>query len=196
MNKKIQRRIEREKLFQQVWKTSIVELAKQYGVSDVGLVKICKKLNVPRPPRGYWLKKRRGNPPNLPPTKGPTYHDLPPDRPEPVTPEFSDLRTQGLSDYATQPNNNFKARKTLRDPHPLVQETKQQLSTMRPNHHNRYKTWQPGILSVNVCKGSIHRALTILDTLIKALTKRGFPVFIASGNVKIEILEEELAVKI
>jgi hypothetical protein len=31
-------------------------LAPKYGISNVALKKICKKLNVPTPPRGYWAK--------------------------------------------------------------------------------------------------------------------------------------------
>jgi hypothetical protein len=43
-----------------VWKTPITRLAKEYGLSDVGLAKICKKHDIPRPPRGYWAKKEGG----------------------------------------------------------------------------------------------------------------------------------------
>lgn len=32
------------------------QLASEYGVSDVALNKTCKKLGVPTPPRGYWLR--------------------------------------------------------------------------------------------------------------------------------------------
>jgi hypothetical protein len=35
-------------------------LSKEYGLSDVGFAKICKKYNIPRPPRGYWAKKAAG----------------------------------------------------------------------------------------------------------------------------------------
>jgi hypothetical protein len=36
------------------------KLAKEYGISDVGLAKVCKKLYVPLPGRGYWAKKAAG----------------------------------------------------------------------------------------------------------------------------------------
>lgn len=45
-------------------------VAKEYGVSDVALGKICKKLHVPLPGRGYWAKKAAQRPvppqPSLP----------------------------------------------------------------------------------------------------------------------------------
>lgn len=53
-------RFEREKLFEEVWTTPVTKLAKGYGLSDVGLRKICVVLDVPLPPRGYWAKLAAG----------------------------------------------------------------------------------------------------------------------------------------
>lgn len=53
-------RFEREKLFDEVWTTPVTKLAKVYGLSDVGLRKICVALDVPLPPRGYWQKLAAG----------------------------------------------------------------------------------------------------------------------------------------
>jgi len=65
----------REKLYKEVWAKPVVKVAEQYGVSDVAIHKICKKLNVPTPPLGYWAKVSAGakvpkTP--LPKTNGPT----------------------------------------------------------------------------------------------------------------------------
>jgi hypothetical protein len=51
---------ERQKLFDEVWTTPVRTLAKGYGLSDVGLRKICVVLDVPLPPRGYWAKLAAG----------------------------------------------------------------------------------------------------------------------------------------
>ena len=53
-------RLTREELYRQVWQTPIVKLAAELGLSDVGLAKICERLDVPRPPRGYWQKRANG----------------------------------------------------------------------------------------------------------------------------------------
>lgn len=50
----------REKLYEEVWTNPVVKVAAQYGVSDVAIHKICKKLNVPTPPLGYWAKVSAG----------------------------------------------------------------------------------------------------------------------------------------
>jgi hypothetical protein len=51
---------ERQKLFDEVWATPVTGLAKKYGLSDVGLRKICVTLDVPLPPRGHWAKLAAG----------------------------------------------------------------------------------------------------------------------------------------
>jgi hypothetical protein len=35
-------------------------LADQYGITGNGLAKICDRLKIPYPPRGYWAKKAAG----------------------------------------------------------------------------------------------------------------------------------------
>ena len=40
----------REELYAQVWSEPMIKLAPKYGLSDNGLRKICKKLNIPLPP--------------------------------------------------------------------------------------------------------------------------------------------------
>ena len=64
-------KLSREELFEKVWSKSGTKLSEELGVSDVAIAKRCKKLNVPRPPRGYWAKLEAGHRlkrPELPPT--------------------------------------------------------------------------------------------------------------------------------
>jgi hypothetical protein len=63
-------RVTRDELYKLVWSTPISTASRRYGFSDNGLRKICKKLSVPTPPRGYWAKhRRRPQPPTLPVAK-------------------------------------------------------------------------------------------------------------------------------
>ena len=52
--------IKREELYEQVWSVPLSQLCEQYGLSDNGLRKVCKRLNVPVPSRGYWAKVEAG----------------------------------------------------------------------------------------------------------------------------------------
>jgi hypothetical protein len=54
------RRYNREQIYEQIWSEPAQHVAKRYNVSDVGLGKICRKLAIPRPGRGYWAKKAAG----------------------------------------------------------------------------------------------------------------------------------------
>jgi hypothetical protein len=45
--------LSREDLYELVWSKPIVELAKDFGISDVAFAKRCRKLGVPVPGRGY-----------------------------------------------------------------------------------------------------------------------------------------------
>ena len=55
-------RVTRDKLYAQVWNTPMSRLAAEYGISGNGLAKICRRLEIPYPPRGYWAKKAAGKP--------------------------------------------------------------------------------------------------------------------------------------
>lgn len=54
------RRYDRTALYEQVWSRPVHEIAKSYGISGVRLGKVCRKLMVPVPPRGYWARVQNG----------------------------------------------------------------------------------------------------------------------------------------
>jgi hypothetical protein len=55
-------KLTREQLYALVWSKPVSELAKDFGISDVGLAKRLRKLNVPVPGRGYWARVSAGQP--------------------------------------------------------------------------------------------------------------------------------------
>ena len=57
------RKITRKYLYERVWTEPMTRLANAYGMSDVGLAKLCTRFEIPRPPRGYWAKKEFGKEP-------------------------------------------------------------------------------------------------------------------------------------
>lgn len=68
----------REELYQLVWSEPMIQLAKRFGLSDVGLAKACRRAAIPVPERGYWAKRQAGKPTArqpLPP-RGPGVHDV------------------------------------------------------------------------------------------------------------------------
>ncbi|HYV19369.1 MAG TPA: hypothetical protein VFC25_10110 [Verrucomicrobiae bacterium] len=52
---------DRKTLYGQVWARPVQVVAKDYAISGRGLAKVCSRLRVPVPPRGYWARVRNGH---------------------------------------------------------------------------------------------------------------------------------------
>jgi hypothetical protein len=50
----------RETLYEEVWSEPMTAVAARCGVSGSFLTRVCARLNVPRPPRGYWARHAVG----------------------------------------------------------------------------------------------------------------------------------------
>src|SRR5579862_1226529 len=61
----------REQLYQEVWAAAVNKVAARFGLSGNGLAKICRRLEVPVPDRGYWALKAVGRAPARPPLPPP-----------------------------------------------------------------------------------------------------------------------------
>lgn len=62
-----ERLLSREELYELVWSEPMTTLAKRFGLSDNGLRKRCKSMDVPTPPRGYWERTKHGHRVKRPP---------------------------------------------------------------------------------------------------------------------------------
>ncbi|MDD5677010.1 MAG: hypothetical protein PHW60_03335 [Kiritimatiellae bacterium] len=173
--------ITRTQLYDQVWSQPMAKLSKQYGLSDVGLAKICKKYDIPRPPRGYWAQKQNGQTPPIEHLPNPGHNlefDIHAHDPVMTSPELNDeLRKAALDEAIPVPE-------TLRGAHPFVHETLAQLE--------RAELGQNGLvilpkdkecLDVRVSKHNLRRALRIMDGLIKGLESRKYKVYMRDEGV-------------
>lgn len=173
-------------------------LAKEYGISGNGLAKICDRLNVPYPPRGWWSKKAAGKkvmtyqlPPAEPSTPQtvtisptppkPEAHELPAE----IQPKFDGART-GAAGIAIPGQ--------LKQPHRIIQsilverERKRRDAKREREPHMR-KTMDPGEFTE-----TDRRRHRILDTLFKALEKQGGKLkVIEKGGFSAEMHGETIA---
>jgi hypothetical protein len=53
-------RISRNDLYDLIWAEPMSKLAERFGISDVGLAKVCRRSDIPAPTRGYWAKIAAG----------------------------------------------------------------------------------------------------------------------------------------
>ena len=58
--------IDRETLYEEVWAEPMTTVSQRYAVSSSFLARVCERLNVPRPPRGYWAQLKVGKAPERP----------------------------------------------------------------------------------------------------------------------------------
>ena len=124
---------QRYQLYDEIWSVPILQLAKQYGLSDVGLAKICTKMKIPRPPRGYWAKRSYGQP-----TTKPILRPAPADIPTEITVDrdakqlakANDKRRVQKPDMMTERQRVRRLKIALRDME-IARRTRHYLEAMR-----------------------------------------------------------------
>jgi hypothetical protein len=169
-------RIEREKLYEEVWSTPMVRLAQGYGISDVGLAKVCKKLKIPVPSRGYWQKIKSGKRvlrKSLPPLAKGQKNVAMIGR---TTKPARNNKEQAHIDSEKLPENSIVVEDTLADVHLLVEKTQKSLINAKADNSGLLAGRDHGCLDIRVGKDSLDRAFRIMDALLKALDRRGYPV--------------------
>ncbi|MDF1592570.1 MAG: hypothetical protein P1P89_13725 [Desulfobacterales bacterium] len=186
--------ISRKELYEKVWETPIVRLAQEYGLSDGGLAKICRKHRIPKPPRGYWAKKAVGiNMKRLPLPAGENVTIT-------ITPNPHSQNVSRRKELAASMQNLEKAPIVVPDrlssPHPLVKQSSEILSGLQSNEIGIVNPPKEGCLDISVSKESVRRALRIMDTIIKTLEKHGFNVYLSKGHTRTKIKEVPISFRI
>jgi len=191
--------ISRKDLYERVWAEPIQKISREYGLSDVGLAKVCHRYNIPVPPRGYWAKlqagKRVSKPSLLP--EGPKGYGneirLPgpqtqaPEPPESVSPPAP---PHPLIAAESEPSNAILVPEDLRIRDSLLRSTREYWRIVqRPNF--RWEVKLPDHLNINVSKLTEARSLRLLQALFTALERRGFKVGRGDrGQIQIKVLDE------
>lgn len=185
--------VSRLELFKKVWETPIIQLAKEYGLSDVGLAKICKKHNIPRPPRGYWAKKSAGQRLQQEPLPKKPSNEFIEIRPNPSNQLSAVADSEILQRIDSDKNYPpIVIPKSLRTPHPLIQKSRQILELCPTNDSGILIATDKQSLDIQVSRKSLLRALRILDALIKGLIDRGYEVGQNDGLIRVQIHGELL----
>jgi hypothetical protein len=180
----------REELYSEVWDKPLVKLGVKYGISAVMVGKVCRKLQIPLPGRGYWVKKEFGKPVERLPL--PQVKDLPvvqrlkqtlnrapvasikSPSPEPTDPEW--VRIVEMESRTFRIDSESKQ-------HKLIKETALNLKHARTDDRGiLQRQYDQPCLDICVSVGTLQRALNIMNAVIHALEAEGFPVSLASGR--------------
>lgn len=204
--------LSREALYIKVWETPTVKLAKEFGVSDVAIGKMCKRLDVPKPPLGYWRRVETGAKKKIPPLTKPNDKTkagvwIYP-KSEEQTLEFEDeykkqsaVIEQNIakqSGLESLPENKIEVAATLHKPHQLVAQTRDILAKgMVDSYGAVHGKWGEEHLNLRISKKNLNRSLRIMDALLKALDKRGCKTTISlDQQLKTEVQVEEIKIEI
>ncbi|HEV7968645.1 MAG TPA: hypothetical protein VGP19_13795 [Candidatus Acidoferrales bacterium] len=166
------RTMTRVELYERVWTTPMQKLAIEFGLSDVGLAKLCRRHRVPVPGRGYWAKVQFG--------QNPKRVALP-------APGHLALETITITPREKQPPSIDKPRDERPIPQievpqdrPITHRIVLQIdkSILRSNKDERGLPLakQSRVLPVHVSLESIPRALLMLDALFVALDGAGYKI--------------------
>lgn len=146
----------RKELYDLVWTKPIMEIAKDYGLSDRGLGKFCTKHNIPVPPRGHWRKVECGQKISKPKLSSMKNNDediiLEPRKSDNINSLPEDLKLQIKNEKL--PENKIIVETPVKNWHPLIKEWN------RLDKLNKSKVDT--------------KARRILNTLVLALEDRGF----------------------
>ncbi len=168
----------RQELYDLVWQTPMIKLAKQFGLSDVGLRKTCVKHDIPTPPLGYWAKRAHGKSPRqppLPPHKSPHLDriDLVARNAAAVPPEVTQAQEVVLARDSGFPAIVVPTERPT-SLHKVALVTARALKATKEDHEGLRTVVVPGGVAVSVGSASIDRAVRIIDAVAGAAEVRGY----------------------
>lgn len=161
----------REELHLLVWDVPGIHLAKRFGLSDTGLSKICRKLDVPRPPPGWWAKKSAGHrvqiTPLLKPSAGTPDHIR-------ITPTHES--THGLREQIraeAERIGEIVVPERLTRPHPLVAGWLADRRERQTQARRERDPWRRDLYRVPDFTMTERRRHRVLHALFRALERQG-----------------------
>jgi hypothetical protein len=201
--------VTRQGLYEQVWMRSISSISADYGISDRGLTKVCMRLGVPTPARGYWTKVAAGHQvakPILPPLQPgmPDRYAFKRMTDQPKAPRtIHDILTK--ADKLQLLPVKLRVPERLTNPHPIiatwiVSRQRVRAETQADQSSSSFRT-DPGKFSE--IERRRHR---ILDTIFKAIEshggraedhgKRGLFIGIGPDRIEVTVREKKRQVRI
>jgi len=184
-------KISREELYTQVWRKPITHIAKEYGISDSAIIKICKKMDIPRPRPGHWAKIKHGQ----------IIKQTP----------LSKLKKSGIEEYTITgfSNSTSDSNRTIKhplvifeqnksnaitvnetaDPHPLYLKNIKSFNNAKADENLKLQPQAKNHFDLSVTKGSLDRSLKLMSALLNAFEIRGWAFkYIHDPALKMQVI--------
>lgn len=164
--------VTREKLYAEVWAEPMTAVAKRYEVSSNYLARICERLNVPRPGRGYWQQRAVGAEVESDPLPEPQPGD-----------EIEWARDGSTPAIAQMSSTSPRPRRTgadRPDKHPLLVGARGLFEEVRAGREVLYVLpRKTKLVDIFVTPATLARALNLASDLFLFLEDRGHRVVLA-----------------
>ena len=177
---------DRETLYQEVWSSPVTEVAKKYKVSDVAIHKVCKSLEIPTPPPGYWAKLRAGKPVEKAPLPKSSKVGKKTGLQTGYVPQIQEAKNSlsflpdeeravliAVASQILLPDEGERMHTTIVAHRKAIAEWKKKEKSRENNRWMGRNAPSPPFLVNDISAESIPRACRILDALIKAMEPLG-----------------------
>jgi hypothetical protein len=188
----------RLQLYDLVWAEPLSKLCKRYQISDVGLRKICVRLDIPLPKAGHWNKVKAGKKVQKQPfaennkvqqevtlNLATNLEDAGKDGPS----EFERLQKEIAADTSL----DLSVKEALTDPDKLIVQAHKAL-TQKDKYYRQGNAVSTGSgnLRISVTPGLINRALCFMDTFLKVMKRRGHSFRMTDRESYVVLGKEEM----
>jgi hypothetical protein len=168
--------INRDKLYEEVWADPMTKVAAKYVVSSSFLARVCERLHVPRPSRGYWAQMEAGKAAPKPP--------LPEARPGDELEWSRDGKPRRVPRALPQPPaENARTVRRMRRARPshdqLLIDAKEHFESAKESDNGYLRPSKRRLVDMFVTKATLDHAFEVANVLFLALEDRGHRVTFA-----------------
>lgn len=187
--------ITRAELHAMVWEKPLRTAAKELGVSDVGLSKICKRHGVPTPPQGHWTLVQLGKPVStIPLPKAeegqsekieiiPWVSRLPAGAVDGIAKLETELEARLDGESAARSKDPFPP---VEQPHRALRSTASKLRRAKAERDGSVHATDDGMCGIETRPEDVERLIAFLDALAAQLDSRGIKFTPLGRSMKIE----------
>ncbi|AHW62305.1 hypothetical protein SAMN05444285_1166 [Draconibacterium orientale] len=194
----------RKELYELVWSEPLSRLARKYNISDNGIRKRCKKMNIPLPKAGHWSKIQHGYKVIVPKLPGKyegenetilCYRDKDGNYVEKV--DVVTPQTKLKHELQNDPQLPLTVPEKITRFDSLIAQAKKSLQKKSSGVYNYegMRATERGEINIMVSESNIDRALYFMNTLIKLFRARKHNIIIEDNETYAVIFGEKLPIK-
>jgi len=192
----------RQELYEILWKKPTTHLAKELGIKAHHIRKICKHYLIPLPNSGYWSKLQFGKETKIESMESHKKYDS-------IEINLKDPFINGKDQYGTKLSKRIKKieskfpkesrpkkKRTNTDPMVVMAGNYLKSSQAKESFHDGKVRPKEGIISIEVSKSLISRALKFTNSFILLCKLRGHEIIIRGSETILKVEGEEYKIRI